>query len=98
MIQSVRFLRIIAFVEALSFLLLLFVAMPMKYLGNIPTAVSMPGKLHGAFFVLFIAALAWAAYVKKWPLKIVIGIFASSLVPFVPFFVDRWLRKEEIRS
>ena len=47
-------LRLIAWIEGISFLLLLFVAMPMKYLADRPSMVRILGMAHGLLFVLFI--------------------------------------------
>ncbi len=87
--------RKIAFTEGVSFLVLLFVAMPLKYLANIPQAVTIVGGLHGALFV----ALGVTAYLVKdrynksfkWGLI----VFVSSIIPFGTFYMDKQWKKEE---
>ena len=88
-------LRIIAFVEGCSYLLLLGIAMPLKYLAGLPVAVRMAGSLHGALFVLFCAALLHAMVVARWSMVRGGVVFASSLVPFGTFVIDGRLKREE---
>jgi integral membrane protein len=88
-------LRIIGFVEGISYLLLLFVAMPLKYLAGVPAAVSVVGMAHGLLFVLFVAALAQAALAAGWGMRRVAWAFASAVVPFGTFVLDAELRREQ---
>jgi integral membrane protein len=93
-----RQLRFIAFIEGLSFVLLLFVAMPLKYFAGLPLAVRIVGGAHGLLFVLFLAALVRAATECDWTLRRSVIAFASSLVPFGTFVFDRSLREEIART
>lgn len=88
-------LRIISLVEAASYLILLFIAMPMKYIGGNPIPVKIVGMAHGLLFCLFCIALLDAMLAKKWPLKPPFLIFMASLVPFAPLWVEKWLKKQE---
>ena len=54
---ALSMLRWVALLEGVSFLFLLFVAMPLKYLGGLPQAVRVTGSIHGLLFVLFVVAL-----------------------------------------
>ncbi|MFT2009493.1 DUF3817 domain-containing protein [Pontibacter sp. 13R65] len=88
-------LRAIGILEGISFLLLLGIAMPLKYMAGIPEAVKFVGWAHGVLFVLYIGAVAQAAMDHNWSLKkIAISLFAS-LLPFGPFLIDGKLKKEE---
>ena len=87
-------LRMIGWAEGVSFLLLLGVAMPLKYMLGLPLAVKIVGWLHGLLFVLFCAALAMAARTSNWPLKRVGTLVMAALVPFGPFLIDRGLQRE----
>src|SRR5688500_17863994 len=78
-------LRVVAFVEGCSFLLLLGVAMPLKYLAGLPLAVRFVGSIHGALFVLFCAALVHAVVAARWSMLCGCLVFASSLTPFGTF-------------
>jgi len=87
-------LRLIGLLEGCSYLVLLFVAMPLKYFAGIPTAVRVTGSLHGLLFVLFILALVRAAFARRWPISRSMLAFAASLVPFGNFALDRSLKRE----
>ena len=54
---ALRQLRLVAFLEGSSFLVLLFIAMPLKYLAGLPLAVRVAGSVHGLLFLVFLAAL-----------------------------------------
>ncbi|WP_437674648.1 DUF3817 domain-containing protein [Sorangium sp. So ce131] len=91
---ALRQLRLVAILEGLSYLVLLFIAMPLKYLAGLPLAVRVVGSAHGLLFVLFLAALLRAAAKHRWPLSRSTLAFVSSIVPFGTFFFDRSLRRE----
>lgn len=87
--------RKVAFVEGISYIVLLGIAMPLKYMADMPKAVTVVGGLHGALFVGMMA-LAWESYSQyrksfSWFVK----VFVSSLVPFGTFVLDREWKKEE---
>jgi integral membrane protein len=89
-----RQLRLVALLEGWSFLILLFVAMPLKYLAGLPLAVRIMGSVHGLLFLMFMAALYRAARERDWPLRRSRIAFVSSIVPFGTFIFDRSLRRE----
>ena len=64
---ALRQLRLVALLEGTSFLVLLFVAMPLKYLAGLPLAVRIVGSLHGLLFLMFLAALLRAGSQRGWP-------------------------------
>ena len=88
-------LRIIGDAEGLSYLLLLGVAMPLKYMAGWPQAVTWMGSLHGALFVAFCLALMQVHVTRQWPLTKTVLAFLSSLIPFGTFLLGRELRREE---
>lgn len=88
-------LRIIGDIEGVSYLLLLFVAMPLKYFAGMPAAVRFTGTVHGILFVAFVAALLQVWRDRGWPLQKVFWGFVSSLVPFGTFVLSRRIREEE---
>jgi integral membrane protein len=73
---------------------LLFVAMPLKYLAGLPLAVRIAGSIHGALFLLFLAALYRAARARTWPRRRSLAAFMSSILPFGTFVFDASLRRE----
>lgn len=86
--------RLVAFLEGMSFLVLLFVAMPLKYLADMPLAVRIVGSLHGVLFLLFVAMLFGVARDRRWPIRRSLAAFVASLVPFGTFVLDRALKRE----
>ena len=88
-------LRITGNVEGVSYLLLLGVAMPLKYLAGLPVAVKISGWIHGVLFVGFGFALLEVWMVQKWEFRKVFAAFMASLIPFGTFFLDTRIRKEE---
>ena len=93
--NPIPFLRRIAFAEAISFLVLLFVAMPLKYFGGQPIAVKIVGMIHGLLFLAFCWALYRVMIRAKWPVSRGAMIFIAALLPFGPFVVDRRMRQYE---
>jgi integral membrane protein len=92
--NPLRQLRLIAFLEGLSFVLLLFVAMPLKYLAELPMAVRIVGSVHGLLFLVFVAALYRVVLEQEWPARRWLAAFVSSLLPFGTLFFDRTLKRE----
>ncbi len=92
--SSIGRLRIISLVEGVSFIVLLVIAMPMKYFWGMPNAVTVVGMVHGILFLLFCVALINAVLVARWKLKPPLLIFLASLVPFAPLWVEHWLRRQ----
>jgi integral membrane protein len=89
-----RQLRLVAFLEGSSFVILLFVAMPLKYLAGFPLAVRVVGSMHGALFLVFLVALYRAARGAAWPRRRSLAAFVSSILPFGTFVFDASLRRE----
>jgi integral membrane protein len=93
--DPVRDFRWIAIAEGVSFLLLLFVAMPLKYLAGMPLGVRIVGSAHGGLFLLYIWAALRAANYAKWPMKQLLVALVASLLPFGPFVIDHRLKQED---
>ena len=91
---ALRHLRLVALLEGASFLVLLFIAMPLKYLADQPLAVRVVGSIHGLLFLIFMAALLHAGNVRQWPFRRSVHAFVASIVPFGTFVFDRSLRHE----
>ena len=93
--NPVRLLRKVGLVEGISLLVLLFIAMPLKYIWDQPKAVNIIGWIHGALFVLF-KMLAFLAYEKRnWPFRILVLAFIAAFLPFGTFVFDKQLKKED---
>lgn len=87
--------RKVAVAEGISYLLLLFVAMPLKYWAGLPLAVKYTGWAHGLLFVMYAACLVFAWMEYKWSFGKAVLIFFASLLPFAPFFVDKKLKDDK---
>lgn len=88
-------LRLIGFLEGLSFIVLLFIAMPLKYVLGMPQMVKMVGMAHGVLFLLYILYVIMATIELKWSFKKAFLAFLASLVPFGTFYADVKLFREE---
>ena len=95
MFSPIPFLRKVALAEAVSYLLLLGFAMPLKYLAGQPLGVKIIGMVHGVLFVIFGLALLRVLLAARWPFSRCVLIFMASFVPLVPFFMDRRLAEWE---
>ncbi|MEI8060247.1 MAG: DUF3817 domain-containing protein [Ferruginibacter sp.] len=87
--------RMVGIAEGISFLILVLIAMPLKYLFHFPKAVQMFGWVHGILFVSFIyfALDVFGAFKK--PFKWLVKAFFASILPFGTFVLDSELKKEE---
>ncbi len=81
--------RITAFLEGISYILLLFVATPIKYFGDDPQYVKMLGMPHGLLFVAYVALAIFLRSTYKWDTKTFLIILVGSLIPFGTFYVDK---------
>jgi integral membrane protein len=85
-------LRAVAMLEAVSFLVLLFIAMPFKYIAHIHWPVTVAGLAHGLLFLAFCLLLAIAMRAARLEFRLAVKVFIASLIPFGPFVMDRKLR------
>jgi len=88
-------LRAAGMMEAISFLLLLGVAMPLKYFASMPLAVKVAGWIHGLLFISFCVFLLVAHGERQWSMRWTALIFIAALLPFGPFVIDGRLRGED---
>ncbi len=88
-------LRVLGFVEGTSFVLLVLVAMPLKYWFGMPIFVRVVGTAHGVLFLWLCAELAQACFGRGFAMKKGALVFGAALFPFGPFLIDRWLEKEQ---
>ena len=86
-------LTIAGYLEGTSFLLLLGIAMPLKYMLGIPEAVKYVGMAHGALFIAYILVLLIATSKIKMPLWAMPAGVLGSFLPFGPFIFDYLLKK-----
>lgn len=92
-----NFFRLIAFCEGLSLLLLLFIAMPLKYYFDQPVYVSVIGMAHGVLFVAYIILALMLKYEDNWDWKKLFIVCIASFIPFGTFYVEKkYLQPEKI--
>jgi integral membrane protein len=94
--SQIRAFRMIALAEGISFLTLLFIAMPMKYLMGMPEIVRVVGSIHGGLFVLYVGLLAAIHFRQRWPVIFSLYAFVASVIPFGTFILDKHLREKEV--
>ncbi|MFM7629743.1 MAG: DUF3817 domain-containing protein [Algoriphagus sp.] len=85
----------ISLLEGLSFLILLGIAMPLKYVFDYPLAVTYVGWVHGLLFIIYIYAVFPTARSLKWEFGRTFFALFASILPFGPFIFDRNLRKNQ---
>ncbi len=87
--------RMIGIAEGISFLILVLIAMPLKYIFHYPQAVKMFGWAHGVLFVSFIyfAFEVFGSFKKPFSWLVKAGL--ASVLPFGTFILDKELKKEE---
>ena len=81
--------RIISFLEGISYLLLLFVAVPIKYFQGNPEYVKMLGMPHGLLFMLYIVLASVMKKEMKWNSKNFMIVLLCSILPFGTFYMDK---------
>ena len=91
---TIKKFRAIGTAEAISFLLLLGIAMPLKYMMDWPMAVKVMGWIHGVLFVWYCYMVIEAGQALKWNFGRIFLAFLASLLPFGPFLFDRLFLKK----
>lgn len=81
--------KLISLLEGLSFILLLFVAMPLKYIWELPQMVQVVGMAHGILFIAYIIAAYFISEILNWPRKTLLIVWICSIIPFGPFYMER---------
>lgn len=85
----IKVFKIISTLEAISFLVLLLIAMPLKYIWGMPEMVEVTGMAHGILFVLYVFGAYWMYKKLDWNLKTFFITVLCSVVPLGPFYVER---------
>ena len=91
---SVKLFKVVAILEGTSFLVLLGIAMPLKYIYGLPETVQIVGMAHGVLFIAYIIMVIVVRGLLNWNMKITALAIIASFLPFGPFIVDRKLLKE----
>lgn len=91
----IRFFRLFGLLDGISLLILLCIAMPLKYWANIPLAVTIAGSVHGVIFVIYAISIAVAQLFIRWKLYWSLLAVVVAFIPFGNFVLDRYLKKHE---
>ena len=87
--NQVKLFKWISILEGISFLLLLFIAMPLKYIFEMPEMVKQVGMAHGVLFIAYVMGGLILIKPMKWSLSQIGIILGCSLLPFGPFYVEK---------
>jgi len=90
--------RLINKIEGYSFLILLFIAMPLKYMAGYLLATKIAGMIHGILFTAFVYQLLEATREVPFSKKEALFFFVASLVPFGSFYTDKLCAKKRITA
>ena len=84
-----KLFRIVSVLEGVSYLLLLFIATPIKYAVGNESYVKMLGMPHGLLFVAYVVLAIMMKYELNWKPKNFMVVLAASIIPFGTFYVDK---------
>lgn len=87
--KTILTFKVVSTLEAISFLLLLGIAMPLKYIWDKPEMVQTVGMAHGVLFLLYIAGAVYMSQKLNWTTKMLFIAVVCSMIPFGPFYVER---------
>ncbi|MFD2114890.1 MFS transporter [Paenibacillus yanchengensis] len=93
--HPIGLLRATGLLDGISLLVLLLIAMPLKYWAGIDMAVRVVGSLHGIIFVCYAVAIMYAAIRIQWNILWSVVAFVAAFIPFGNFILDRRLKKEQ---
>ncbi len=85
-------LRLVGFAEAVSWLLLLLIAMPLKYIWHNPLPVKYTGWVHGLLFIVYVSMLIAVGVSHRWPIKKMALGFVAAFLPFGTLVFDKQLK------
>jgi integral membrane protein len=85
----IKIFRVISFLEGTSYILLLFVAVPLKYYADNPQLVKLLGMPHGLLFVTYVIMSIINSRLFKWNASKTFQILISSILPFGTYYIDR---------
>ena len=95
MLTMLRTFRKVSLAEGCSLLILLLIAMPLKYFMNFPEAVKLVGWIHGILFIVYVVMLLVLEVRHRWSFLFFAGAMLASLVPFGTFVLDKYLKEKE---
>lgn len=94
MLKLLPTFRIIALLEGLSYILLLFIATPIKYMADDPQYVRLLGMPHGLLFIAYIVIAVLISKDLKWSNKTLWIVLVAAIIPFGTFYIDKKYLKQ----
>ncbi|MEM5564768.1 DUF3817 domain-containing protein [Psychroserpens sp. AS72] len=89
MLSLLNSFRIVAILEGVSYILLLFIATPIKYLADNPMFVKLLGMPHGVLFLAYIVLAIMVGLELKWKTKTLLIVLLASIIPFGTFYIEK---------
>ncbi len=90
--------RVISAIEGLSFLALVLIAMPIKYIGGDPQPVKIIGMTHGVLFIIFMLSLFEAKIRHEWQNGLTLQLFILSLIPFGALLIEKKVKPIKVKN
>jgi integral membrane protein len=87
--------RVVSITEGISMLVLVFIAMPLKYIFELPLMVTYVGWIHGVLFMVYMLVLFPTSRKLRWTFRTALMGVIAAVLPFGPFLFDRKLKKQE---
>jgi integral membrane protein len=85
--------RVMAYIVGVMLLVLVFIAMPVKYIGDDPSLVETVGPIHGFLYVVYLVFTVDLAFRLKWPFGRMLLIMLAGTIPFMSFVAERWVTR-----
>jgi integral membrane protein len=85
--------RVMAYVVGVMLLVLVFIAVPLKYLGDNPTLVEVVGPIHGFLYVVYLIFTVDLTFRLRWPIGRMLLIMLAGTIPFMSFVAERWVTR-----
>ncbi len=82
--------RVVAYVVGVVLILLVLVAMPLKYLADSPGMVAVIGPVHGFLYIVYLVVTFDLSMRQRWPLGRMVLLLLAGTIPFLSFVAERW--------
>ncbi|WP_213523124.1 DUF3817 domain-containing protein [Nonlabens sp.] len=93
-----KFFKFLALIEGYSFLCILFLTMPLKYLGGVILPNKIMGMAHGILFLSYVVIAIVLSQLQRWNIKKLLIVLAMSVVPFGTFWMEGVYLKEDLKE
>lgn len=84
-----KILKVIGLIEGISFLVILFITMPLKYIFSMPELNKPVGMAHGVLFIAYVILVLVVGLERKWKISSIIWSLLASIIPFGTFYADK---------